>query len=305
MSKYDEKYKNIKLALEKNQNDGKAWGELEQLIEDWRNDLLAGGGENYREACEMIKKRDVDFELRAERVKTGTPKIDDLLMGGIPLRSAVLVSCPPFIGGEVLCNSFVAEGIKKGIPSIVILTISDPKQFRDDLEFHTTGSDERNIEALVKYVDGYSSMLGDKTSFNNTKTIDVTKELDTLMSTIDEMAKELKDKHPYYRLLFMSLTPILTYHDIRYVYKFLLSFIGKRKKENAVCLFHVGMDPFFAKESELINALMDGDFDLKTDQTKTFIRVRAVCEVQTREYVEYNFSKMGLYLKPFSIHHMK
>src|SRR5438132_12024474 len=43
----------------------------------------------------------VAIEKKAARVKTGTPRLDDLLEGGIALNSNVLFVGPAFVGKEV------------------------------------------------------------------------------------------------------------------------------------------------------------------------------------------------------------
>src|SRR2546430_17735173 len=59
----------------------------------------------------------VAVEKKADRVKTGTPRLDDLLYGGIPFNSNVLFVGPAFVGKEIALLNFIAEGLKKASPS--------------------------------------------------------------------------------------------------------------------------------------------------------------------------------------------
>src|SRR2546429_4794584 len=68
----------------------------------------------------------VAIEKKAARVQTGTPRLDDLLYGGIPFNSNVLFVGPAFVGKEVALLNFIAEGLKKGIPVIIITTTKLP-----------------------------------------------------------------------------------------------------------------------------------------------------------------------------------
>src|SRR2546427_1637300 len=67
-------------------------------------------------AGEAEAEEAIAVEKKADRVKTGTPRLDDLLYGGIPFNSNVLFVGPAFVGKEVALLNFIAEGLKKGIP---------------------------------------------------------------------------------------------------------------------------------------------------------------------------------------------
>src|SRR5438093_3323452 len=73
-------------------------------------------------AGEAEAEEAIAVEKKADRVKTGTPRLDDLLYGGIPFNSNVLFVGPAFVGKEIALLNFIAEGLKKGIPVIIITT---------------------------------------------------------------------------------------------------------------------------------------------------------------------------------------
>src|SRR5438445_1457105 len=75
----------------------------------------------------------IAVEKKADRVKTGTPRLDDLLYGGIPFNSNVLFVGPAFVGKEVALLNFIAEGLKKGIPVIIITTTKLPIDIARDI----------------------------------------------------------------------------------------------------------------------------------------------------------------------------
>ena len=64
---------------------------------------------------------------RARKAGSGARRLDDLMGGGFPLRSVSVVHGPAFIGKDVLLSQFIAEGIKNGIPSVIVLTHSTPR----------------------------------------------------------------------------------------------------------------------------------------------------------------------------------
>src|SRR5437867_206438 len=60
-------------------------------------------------AGEAEAEEAVAVEKKADRVKTGTPRLDDLLYGGIPFNSNVLFVGPAFVGKEVALLNFIQE----------------------------------------------------------------------------------------------------------------------------------------------------------------------------------------------------
>ncbi|HDP96220.1 MAG TPA: hypothetical protein ENN25_00795, partial [Euryarchaeota archaeon] len=71
-----------------------------------------------------IDKREEEraLEFQIEKVKTGIMRLDDLLIGGLPFGANVLIYGPAFTGKEVLVNCFVAEGLRKGVPTVWVTT---------------------------------------------------------------------------------------------------------------------------------------------------------------------------------------
>src|SRR5437667_9960025 len=90
---------------------------------------------------EDIEARDKDLqvEVKQQKVKTGIPRLDDLMFGGIPFGTNASVYGPAYVGKEVLVNLFMAEGLKKGSPILWDLTAEGPADVRDDMDFFLPG----------------------------------------------------------------------------------------------------------------------------------------------------------------------
>src|SRR5206468_4046983 len=62
------------------------------------------------------REQELQIEVKQQKVKTGIPRLDDLMFGGIPFGTNASVYGPAYVGKEVLVNLFMAEGLKKGVP---------------------------------------------------------------------------------------------------------------------------------------------------------------------------------------------
>lgn len=256
---------------------------------------------------EEIEKREQErlMELKVEKVKTGTTRLDDLLLGGIPFGSNVLIYGPPFTGKEVLVNSFIADGLKKGIPAIWVITEKSPKEMREEMMFVLSGYEEYEKRGLVKYIDTYSRSMGDESQDPYTEYIEAPTDYESIQKAIESAAKEFKSKHEYYRLGFRSISTLIAYLDPNTAFRFLSPVVGRRKRDRAVSMFTIEKGVHGEQEIQMLGSLMDGMIDLKVENLNTFLAVKGICEVQSRAFIRYSATKSGLNIGSFSLDHIR
>ncbi|MFQ5837755.1 MAG: ATPase domain-containing protein [Thermoplasmata archaeon] len=256
---------------------------------------------------EEIEARDEErkLELRQEKVKTGTPRLDDLLLGGVPFGSNISVYGPPFIGKEVIVNGFVAEGLKKGIPAILVITDKTPDDVREEMQYVLPGYEEYERLGLVKYVDAYSKGMGPVEEDPNVIYIDDPTDYESILRTVDELSKEYKAEHPYYRLAFRSISTLIAYLDPATTFRFLQPFAGRRKRDKAISMYVIEKGMHGEQEIQLLGSVMDGMIEFKVEQLKTFLSVKGISDVQSRAWIQYMYSKQGVSIGSFSLDHIK
>lgn len=246
------------------------------------------------------------IEIQQKKVKTGNRRLDDLLLGGFPLGCNVLIHGPPFVGKEVMVGQFMAEGVRKGVPIIWVLTDKTPDDIRNEMRFILSGYEEYEKLGLVKYVDLYSMTMGLKTDDPYTIYLEDPADHAKISQTVDEIAREIKENgHEYYRLVFRTLSTIIAYSDPVATFRFLGPFCGKRKRDNAVCLYILEKGMHGEQEIQMISSVMDGMIDFKVDQLKTYFAVQGVTDVQSRSYIRYTATKSGLSIGSFSLDHIR
>ncbi|MCX6653325.1 MAG: hypothetical protein NT137_08265 [Methanomassiliicoccales archaeon] len=245
------------------------------------------------------------LEIQVAKAKTGNNRFDDLLLGGIPFGSNVLIHGPPFVGKEMMMAQFVAEGLKKGVPAIWVITDKTARDTRTDMESVLSGYEEYERRGLVKYVDAYSKSMGEVTDDPYTSYIDEPTDHDMIMEATEKIAKEFKEKHKYYRLAFRSLSTLIAYSDPTTAFRFLSPFCGRRKRDGAVSMYSIEKGVHGEQEIQMLGSIMDGMIDFKLDQLKNFFSVQGVCDVQSRSYIRYTVGKHGLSIGSFSLDHIR
>lgn len=251
------------------------------------------------------REEEISLELKQEKIKTGTPRLDDLLLGGIPFGSNVQIYGPPFVGKEIIVNTFIAEGLKKGIPVIWVLTEKTPLEIREEMYPVVSGYEEYEKLGLVHYVDAYSKSMDAMEDDPYTTYLEDSTDHEGIMKTVNKVAKEFKKVHEYYRLAFRSVSTLVAYLDVQTAFKFLQSFAGRRKRDKAVSMYMIEKGMHQEQEIQMMGSMMDGMVDFKVEQLKSYLSVAGVCDVQSRAWIKYTYSKHGVSIGSFSLDHIR
>ena len=254
-----------------------------------------------------IEKREEEraLEFKIEKVKTGTARLDDLLMGGLPFGSNILVYGPPFMGKEVLVDCFVAEGLSKGVPVIWVTTEKTPSEIREEMNFVISGFEEYEKLGLVRFVDSYSRSMGDQGNDPNVTYIESPTDFQGIQTAIDVVAKELMQKHKYYRFVFRSVSTMIAYLDPATAFRFLNPIAGRRKRDKAVSMYLIEKGMHGEQEIQMVGSLMDGMIEFKVENLNTFLSVKGIGDVQSRAWIRYTSSKSSVNIGSFALDHIR
>ncbi|MDD4307444.1 MAG: ATPase domain-containing protein [Thermoplasmata archaeon] len=251
------------------------------------------------------REEDRKMELKIEKVKTGDRRLDDLLLGGVPFGTNILIYGPPFTGKEVTINSFIGEGLAKGVPAILVITDKLPAEIREEMMFIVSGFEEYERLGLVKFIDAYSRSIGIEDVEPSVTYVDDPTDYMAITKAVDSVSKELMKTHKYYRLAFRSISTLIAYLDSGTAFKFLQPFCGKRKRERAVAMYVIEKGMHDEQDIQKIQSVMDGMIDYKIEQLKTFLSIKGICDVQSRAWIDYTHSKQGLAIGSFSLDHIR
>src|SRR6266566_1967028 len=251
------------------------------------------------------REQDLQIEVKQQKVKTGVPRLDDLLFGGIPFGTNASVYGPAYVGKEVVVGIFMAEGLKKGVPIVWVLTDKGPADIREEMSFVLPGYEEYEKLGLVRYIDAYSKSMGAEASDPNTTYIDEPTDHQAILKAVDAKAADLKKKYPTYRLAFRSVSTLIAYLDPTTTFKFLQPFVGRRKRDRAVAFYVIEKGMHEEQEIQMLGSLMDGSVEFKVEQLKSFMSIKGICDVQSRGWIRYTYTKSNVSVGSFSLDHIK
>lgn len=247
-----------------------------------------------------------DIEIKKGKIKTGVLRLDDLLLGGLPINSNVLVTGPPFIGKDVLLNLFIAQGLKSNTPCIYVTTNKRVSEIKEELSCIVPNYEEYEKKGLIYFVDAYSKSLGIVENNSNIEFAEPQKDLDEIELAINRIYRVFSKNFKQLRIVFNSISTLIAQSSSFKTFKIMQTLCGKYKEYGASSLFIVDPEMHKKSEIEMFKHLMDGVIEFEERNMKTFLRVRGICDVQTRAWVEYKHSKNMLDLVgSFSLEHIR
>jgi KaiC/GvpD/RAD55 family RecA-like ATPase len=268
---------------------------------------LEGLEKKAAEADADRAQADVAATTAAKKARTGVRRLDDLLFGGIPLGSQLLVNGPAHTGKDVLARAFMTEGLKNGAGAIWVLTDKTYQTVREEATGFLPNYLELEQKGLVKYIDLYSRSLGLTEGERNAVLFSMTDKgaMDGLTAKVNEFALEFRQKGIPYRLVFESVSTITAYLDTAATFRFLQPFVGRRKVDGAAGYYLIETGMHSEADIRTLEHMMDGSINLKIDQLKNFLSVRGITDVQSRAWVGYTFTKRAFSLGSFSLDHIR
>jgi len=252
-------------------------------------------------------EEEVQEEYAEAKVKTGIDRLDDLLMGGMPFGSNVLYIGPPFIGKEIAMLLFIAEGLKKGVPAIIVTTSHSPAEISKDIAPILPTFKEFEQIGLVRWIDA-SGLPFDQESEPYAKVLSVSKpgDLKGIAEAIEKTIKDLqKQKHPYFRVAYFSLSMSITQADEKSSFQFVASLAGRLKTVGGVSVYAVERGMHTEQQLESIQHHMSGALQFKTENLKTLLSVQGISDAQSRGWIEYRHTNKSVMIGAFSLERIR
>lgn len=226
--------------------------------------------------------------------RSGGQKLDELLGGGFPFQSTVLVQGPAFMGKDILTAQFVAEGIKTGSPAMVVLTQNTTTQFRKKVVEMDYKLEEHEKAGLVYYIDCYSKTVNLMGKNPYAVYLDGVADLGAIAKNLDRFQSGFKGKFFYHRVIFDSLTTVLRTHGVNPTLSFVQNIIARTKASNGIMLFDLVSGIHQPGEVTAIESMMDGSIQMKEEGGKHLLSVRGLPGVKTKDFLEFRFNEKGL-----------
>ncbi len=228
------------------------------------------------------------------RVPTGIRRLDELLNGGMPEHACALLYGPPFIGKEMLAKLFFLEGMRAGVPGILVVTSECASDVRNELRAIEPKFDAWEKAGLANFVDTYSRAIGAEEESESVEYVDSSVNLNAVALAVNTVQRRLIGDHSSHRLVFDSISTLATLTNAQTTFRFLQVFVGKAKRAGATCLLMLERGMHTDAEVQMFKHLADGVIEMKADAETTVMNVLGLGTTENRGWIEYRFTNRSV-----------
>ncbi|MEA3201328.1 MAG: hypothetical protein QOE90_2756 [Thermoplasmata archaeon] len=227
----------------------------------------------------------------APKVETGVRRLDDLLEGGVPPTSVTLLYGPPFLGKELLSRLFLLQGLRQGVPGILVLTGQATSDARAQLAQIDPAYPGYERQGLICFVDTYSKSIGAEDDFAQAEYVDGPVNLNAVSLAVNNAQRRIIAEHATHRLVYDSVSTTTTYTNAQTTFRFLQVLVGKAKRAGATTMLLLDQGMHTDAEVQTFKHLSDGMIEVRAEGTSNFLQVAGIGVTENRGWVEYRFTE--------------
>jgi KaiC/GvpD/RAD55 family RecA-like ATPase len=238
-----------------------------------------------------------------DRLPTGIPRLDDLLLGGLPTRAHVVVLGDAFVGKEIVLYSFIAEGLKRGEPALLVTGTRSPEEVAASLGLVLPQFKEYEQLGMVSWID--ASGAGHPPAPGR-MVLSGPSDRAGILKNLVQVSKKLEEDHrgPF-RVGFLGLSAVVGGGDAHGGTAFLQNAVGILKLRDALAMYTLEGGAVPEAQVEALLGRMDGAILFRQDRDKTFLSVKGLGEVQTHDWVECRATNRTLVVGSFALERIR
>lgn len=238
-----------------------------------------------------------------DRLPIGNTRLDDLLQGGLPARAHVVLLGDAFVGKEVVLYSFLAEGLKRGEPVLIVTAARSPDEVSEAMGVVLPQFREYEQMGMVRWVDASGS---GGTGTPHRTVVKGANDQAGILTSLGSVARGFESSHSdAFRVGFLGLSSILAHGDERAGFSFLQNVVGILKPRPALAMYSLEAGALSEAQVESLLGRMDGAIVFRQDRDKTFLAVKGLNEVETRDWVECRATNRALIIGSFALERIR
>ncbi len=241
-------------------------------------------------------------EIQERKLKTGIRKLDDLLTGGIPFPSNIMIYGPPFAGKEEMIYNIITSSIQRGLPSIIVTFDRTSESLLQGMSYFSPLVNGYLELDMLYFIDTFTRTTREITSESKSIIyLDNQTDLEGVTRELNRISKDLTKKSGTVIVAIFGFSTILNFLDKSQTLKFLQTFATERKDQNSISFYTVEKGLHAESEIQALAHFMDGIIEFKLESNKSYLSVKGLTDAMSRDWIEIDFTKNSFNLKSFSL----
>ena len=240
------------------------------------------------------------------RFSLGNARLDELVGGGLPVGSSLLVVGPAFCGKEAIPLGFLVAGLARGEPAIIVTTVKSPAEVVEELTFMMSAAAKGKVKTLMRFVD--CSGKGARGEVPREHIVDIASPADftRIREAIGAHFKALeKEGHASFRFAYLPLTESWRLGEPNVARTFVQQMVAavRRQQGGAVWVAESGIHS--ADEIESLAGMMQGVVRCQEERDGHAMRVQGVPGTKPHQWVRYRHTPKGIELGAFELERIR
>ncbi|MEM4348221.1 MAG: RAD55 family ATPase [Candidatus Anstonellaceae archaeon] len=223
---------------------------------------------------------------------TGIKNLDDILGGGLPLQSNVMLYGDPLCGKKPLLMQFIYEGLKMNIPGIFVLVDYGFEEWKGMMESSGWELNQYEQNGLLQVIDCYSKQFDSSLEDEGIVSYVVGNDLSSISMNLSALQDQIAQIAENHRLGFHSISSLLETNSPEAVFRFMQFITGKARRSGCTAMYVVEKGMHDEKHVRMLEHLMDGVIEFSEDK----LRVRGLMGASS-SYHHYEIGPNGLIIK--------
>ncbi len=240
----------------------------------------------------------------AERLPSGIPRLDSLLLGGLPPRSHVVLVGDAFIGKEVTLYAFIAEGLRRDEPVILVTSARGTHDVSKGLRLVLPDLEQYQANGRVTWVDASGTGRAAPPHWLAPKDAEDTSGLLTALTDAAKWAREASSTGRF-RVGFLGLSAALAHRTEREAFVFLQSVFAILRPCEAMAMYALEAGAISEPQVETLLGRMDGAVVFRQNREQTLLSVKGFGEVATRDWIACRVTDRELVLGSFALERIR
>jgi len=240
----------------------------------------------------------------ADRVPSGTPRLDELLFGGLPPRSHVVLVGDAFIGKEVTLYAFLAEGLRRNEPVILVTAARAAHDVTKGLRQVLPDLEEYQRNGRVTWIDASGTGRAEPPQWLAPRDSDDTAGLLNALAEATHRSRAAASGGRF-RVGFLGLSAVLAHRTEREAFVFLQSVVGILRPCEALAMYALEAGALSEPQVETLLGRMDGAVLFRQNRAQTLLSVKGFGEVATRDWIECRATDQALVLGSFALERIR